>query len=97
MRYPGFQGTNSRHPTDLALCSTEPLQGVPLGGENSTGRDVGEWSVGCSASSAGSLAALVHEGGGSRSGNRAQRAEGTTGGSPPGDDFSGSAQLYSRG
>lgn len=27
------------------LCSTESLQGALLGGENSTGRDVGEWSV----------------------------------------------------
>lgn len=28
------------------LCSTESLQGALLGGENSTGRDVDEWSVG---------------------------------------------------
>lgn len=27
------------------LCSTESLQGALLGGENSTGRDVGEWSA----------------------------------------------------
>lgn len=27
------------------LCSTESLQGALLGGESSTGRDVGEWSV----------------------------------------------------
>lgn len=47
IRYLGFQGTNSRQPTDLWFwcCVLQYLQGVLLGGDCSTGRDMGEWSV----------------------------------------------------
>lgn len=78
------------------LCSTESLQGALLGGENSTGRDVGEWSVVLLLPRDPWLhwSIRVEE---AEVGNRAQRAVGTMGGSPPGDDFSGSAQLCSRG
>lgn len=97
IRYLGFQGTNSRQPTDLWFwgCVLQFLQGALLGGDCSTGRDIGPVEC-CSASSSGSLAALVHEGGGSRSGEQGSESCGYYGDSPLGDDFSESTQLYSR-